>query len=79
KCLQINYMTYDVCRDQDTLKPGYGGVVMTLLREHDGDTHPFWYAQVLGAFSVQVLHVGPDIHNRSPQSMEFLWVQWLSI
>ncbi|KAG2029986.1 hypothetical protein BDR03DRAFT_879450, partial [Suillus americanus] len=46
KRLQINYTTYDVRRDQDTLKPGYGGVVMTLSREHDGDTHPFWYAQV---------------------------------
>ncbi|KAG1808227.1 uncharacterized protein BJ212DRAFT_1485167 [Suillus subaureus] len=79
KCLQINYTIYDVHRDQDTLKPGYGGVVMTLSREHDGDTHPFWYAQVLGAFTIQVLHVGPDVHNHSPQSMEFLWVRWFGV
>ncbi|KAG2072362.1 hypothetical protein BDR04DRAFT_1127678 [Suillus decipiens] len=79
KHLQINYTTYDVHRDQDTLKPGYSGVVMTLSREHDDDTHPFWYAQVLGAFSIQVLHVGPDICNCSPQSMEFLWVWWFGV
>ncbi|KAG1851402.1 hypothetical protein F4604DRAFT_1541102, partial [Suillus subluteus] len=54
KHLQINYTTYDVRRDQDTLKPGYGGAVMTLSREHGDDTHPFWYAQVLGTFCVQV-------------------------
>jgi hypothetical protein len=79
KRLQINYTTYDVRRDQDTLKPGYGGVVMTLSREHGDDTHPFWYARVLGAFCVQVLHVGPDVRNRSPQSMEFLWVRWFGV
>ncbi|KAG1740142.1 uncharacterized protein EDB91DRAFT_1053371, partial [Suillus paluster] len=79
KHLQINYTTYDVRRDQDTLKPGCGGVVMTFSREHGGDTHPFWYAQVLGTFCVQVLHVGPDVCNRSPQSMEFLWVRWFSV
>jgi len=79
KRLQINYTTYDVRRDQDTLKPGHGGFIMTLSREHGSDAHPFWYAQVLGAFCIQVLHVGPDVRNRSPQSMEFLWVRWLGV
>ncbi|KAG2352646.1 hypothetical protein BDR07DRAFT_1248725, partial [Suillus spraguei] len=34
---------------------------------------------VLGAFCVNVLHVGPNTHNCSPQSMEVLWVQWFGV
>ncbi|KAG2113257.1 hypothetical protein BD769DRAFT_1673787 [Suillus cothurnatus] len=79
KRLQINYTTYDVRRDQDTLKPGCGCAVMMLLREQGTNPHPFWYAHVLGAFCIQILHVGPDARNRSPQSMEFLWIRWLGI
>lgn len=52
---------------------------MMLLREQGTNPHPFWYAQVLGAFCIQVLHIGPDIRNCSPQSIEFLWVRWLGV
>jgi len=79
KRFQINYTTYDVRRDQDTLRPGCGATIMTLSREDDVDAHPFWYAKVLGAFCVQVLHLGSNVHNRSPQSIEFLWVRWLGV
>jgi hypothetical protein len=52
---------------------------MTLSREQGAGAHPFWYAQVLGAFVIQILHVGADARNRSPQSMEFLWVRWFGV
>ncbi|KAG2055968.1 hypothetical protein BDR06DRAFT_881265, partial [Suillus hirtellus] len=79
KCLQINYTTHDIHCDQDTLKPGCGQSVMTLSREQGTGAHLFWYAQVLGAYVIQILHVGVDAHNRSPQLIEFLWVQWFSV
>ncbi|KAG2055844.1 hypothetical protein BDR06DRAFT_1044714 [Suillus hirtellus] len=52
KRLQINYTTYDVRHDQDTLKPGYGGAVMTLSREHGNDAHPFWYSMLALTFVI---------------------------
>ncbi|KAG1770570.1 hypothetical protein EV702DRAFT_926507, partial [Suillus placidus] len=53
--------------------------VMMLSRESSAGAHPFWYAQVLGAFCINVLHVGPNARNRSPQSIEVLWVRWLGV
>ncbi|KAG2058593.1 hypothetical protein BDR06DRAFT_980408 [Suillus hirtellus] len=79
KHFQINYTMYDVCRDQDMLKPGNGSTVMMLSRESSASAHPFWYARVLGAFSINILHVGPNAHNRLPQYMEVLWVQWFGV
>ncbi|KAG1736448.1 uncharacterized protein EDB91DRAFT_1055609, partial [Suillus paluster] len=79
KHFQINYTMYDVHRDQDMLKPGNGSTMMMLSRESSAGAHPFWYARVLGAFCINVLHVGPNTHNCSPQSMEVLWVRWLGV
>ncbi|KAG2068597.1 hypothetical protein BDR04DRAFT_1024027 [Suillus decipiens] len=79
KRFQINYTMYDVHRDQDTLRPGKGSTVMTLSRESGAGAHPFWYARVLGTFCINVLHVGPNARNRSPQSMEVLWVRWFGV
>ncbi|KIK32711.1 hypothetical protein CY34DRAFT_18855 [Suillus luteus UH-Slu-Lm8-n1] len=47
---------------------------MTLSREEGEHKHPFWYAHVLRAFHIQVLHTGPQARNRSPQTLEVLWV-----
>jgi len=77
--LRINYTTYDIRRRQDVLRPGPKCFVFTLSREDGPDTHPFWYAQVLRAFHIEVLHTGPDARCRSPQTMELLWVCWLGV
>ncbi|KIM70496.1 hypothetical protein SCLCIDRAFT_18613 [Scleroderma citrinum Foug A] len=76
---RVNYTTYDVCREQDVMRPGPGCFVMTLSREDGHDGHPFWYAQVIRVFHIEVLHVGPNAQCRSPQSMELLWVHWLGV
>ena len=47
---------------------------MVLSLETGRQAHPFWYAQVLGVFHVQILNTGPLATNRSIQHMEFLWV-----
>ena len=51
KILRINYTTYDIRRDHDTIRTTRGDVVMTSLRD---EAHPFWYARVLRTFHIQV-------------------------
>ena len=60
KRFQLNYTTYDIRREQDTLHPGHGAFIMMLSREDGPDAHPFWYAQVLSAFFIAVNHHGVD-------------------
>ena len=52
---------------------------MVLSPDTDPDTHPYWYAHVLGVFHARVLHTGPASTNCSMQHVEFLWVHWLSL
>ena len=60
-------------RDQDTLCPGHGSAIMLLSCEDGPNAHPFWYAQVLGAFVITVDHSGIE------RTMEFLWVRWFGV
>jgi hypothetical protein len=76
KVFRVNFTTYDIRRDQDTMNPRTHCDVMVLSRETGANAHPFWYARVLGVFHAQVFHVGPNARNRSKQHMEFLWVRW---
>ncbi|KAJ3709521.1 hypothetical protein C8R42DRAFT_649336 [Lentinula raphanica] len=79
KTLRINYTTYDIRRDSDKINPRTDHcMVMVRSPETAPGVHPYWYAQVLGIFHAQVLHVD---HRKShcssqPQHMEFLWVRW---
>ena len=73
KRLLINYTSYDMRRDQDTLRPGHGATVMLLSREDSSNSHPFWYAQVLGTFIISVHYMDVE------QMMEFLWVRWFGV
>lgn len=77
KVLRINYTTYDVRRGQDSMNPRTHSDVMVLTQEEENtstDTHPFWYARVLGVFHANILHVGSPLPKL--QRMEFLWVRW---
>jgi hypothetical protein len=76
KVFRVNFTTYDVRRDQDTMNPRTHCDVMVLSHETGTTAHPFWYARVLGVFHVQVFHVGPTAKSLSKQYMEFLWVRW---
>ncbi|KAF7973003.1 hypothetical protein HWV62_16378 [Athelia sp. TMB] len=79
KVFRVNYTTYDVQRDQDSLNPRNRCDVMVMSPETGPKAHPYWYARVLGVFHVRVHHVGPASKNKSIQHMEFLWVRWLGI
>ena len=76
KVLRVNYTTYDVRRDQDSMNPRTQCDIMVTSCETAPNAHPFWYARVLGVFHVRVVHTGAAATNRSIQKMEFLWVRW---
>lgn len=79
KVLRVNYTTYDVRRDQDSMNPRTHADVMVLSRESGPNAHPYWYARILGVFHVRVVHLGPAATNRSVQHIEFLWVRWFGM
>lgn len=75
--MRINYTTYDMRRDQDTVNPRTHADVMLLAHEDDA-AHPYWYARVLGIFHVDVRYTGP---GASPSDQEFrpvtfTWIRW---
>ena len=43
------------------------------------NTHPFWYASVIGIFHADVQHTGSCSRDFKPHRMEFLWVWWLGV
>ncbi|KAI0651093.1 hypothetical protein C8Q79DRAFT_996656 [Trametes meyenii] len=83
KLLCINYMTYDMRWDQDTINPHTHPDIMLLARDsdHAQDAHPFWYGRVIDIFHAQVRYTGPEAtpRMRTWQRMEFLWVRWLKL
>ena len=52
---------------------------MVVSPETGPNAHPYWYARVLGVFHAKVMHLGPEVQNRSVQHMEFLWVWWFGV
>lgn len=78
---RINYTTYDVRRDYDTINPRNHPFVMTSSPEtrSNPSAHAFWYAQVLGIFHADIQHAGIKSTNLAWQPMEFLWVRWLGV
>ena len=75
KAMRINYTTYDMRRDQDSINPRTHPDIMLQanIDEDAEDQHPFWYARVLGVFHVNVIRKG---HFKKPRRTEFLWVRW---
>ena len=71
KVLRVNYTTYDLRREQDSIKPCEQPNVM-VLRPDGPDPHPYWYAQVIGIFHAIIDH--PTLSDGT--RMDFLWVRW---
>ncbi|TBU39749.1 hypothetical protein BD309DRAFT_1083226 [Dichomitus squalens] len=76
KTICINYTTYDMRREQDTINPRTHADVMLLSSDSNDDT--YWYARVLNIFHAHVRYAGPGC-TRATQKMqrvEFMWVRW---
>ncbi|KIJ10138.1 hypothetical protein PAXINDRAFT_16841 [Paxillus involutus ATCC 200175] len=50
---RVNYTTYDLRREQDTINPSTHADIMVLSHE-DEQTHPYWYAHVVHIFHIMV-------------------------
>lgn len=59
--LHINFTSYNVRCNQDTINPHTNSNIMMLASDPD-DEHPYLYAWVIGIFHVKVQHVG--IHSQ---------------
>ena len=78
KTVQINYTTYNVRHDGDTINPWIYPDIMVNSPETGPDAQPFWYAHVIGIFHAMVssTHQDLEVLVRSWHHMDFLWVCW---
>jgi hypothetical protein len=79
RTMRVNYTTYDIRRDYDTINPRTHPFIMCKSPDTTPGAHPYWYASVIGIFAADVQHVGAESRNPRPQRTEFLWVRWLGI
>lgn len=77
KVLRVNYTSYDLRREQDSLNPRTQSDIMMLSNDQGG--HPYWYARILGVFHVRVIHKHPQQFKTTAHNMEFLWVRWFGL
>ncbi|KAH7909388.1 hypothetical protein BJ138DRAFT_1102735 [Hygrophoropsis aurantiaca] len=76
KVLRVNYTTYDIRREQDSINPRTHADIMVLAHEdaNDNDSHPYWYARILKILHVNVRHTGNE--STSDHQMDVLFVRW---
>jgi hypothetical protein len=77
--VRINYTTYDLRREQDTINPLTRADIMVLSQE-DERTHPYWYARVIKIFYVMVEHREHEyLPFKKPVRMDILFVRWFQM
>lgn len=83
KVLRINYTTYDLRREQDSLNPRTHADIMVLSQEDNDGTdpnwHPYWYGRIIGAFHVKVYFSGLESRKDivvGLRQVNFLHVRW---
>ncbi len=81
KTIQINYTTYDIRCDRDTINTQLYPDIMVNSPETGPNAQPFWYARMIGIFHAIMLltHLGLEAMVRSQCQMDFLWVQWFGM
>ena len=79
RLLRVNYTTYDLRRESDSINPRTDHRDIMLLSSSNGKDHPFSYARVLGIFHANVIYTGPGSKNFLSCRIEFLWVRWFEI
>ncbi|THV06114.1 hypothetical protein K435DRAFT_849214 [Dendrothele bispora CBS 962.96] len=76
KYLRVNYTSYDLRREQDSINPRTQPDIMMLAGDSDDSDHPYWYGRIVSLFHVRVRHLGPRSRNTSEQKMDVAWVRW---
>ncbi|KAJ3576110.1 hypothetical protein NP233_g670 [Leucocoprinus birnbaumii] len=88
KYFRINFTTYDMQRDQDSINPRTHPDIMVLagnsspdsLESDELDDHPYLYARVLGIYHADIHWRASDPEKQSSniETMDFLWVRWFA-
>ncbi|KAI0788702.1 hypothetical protein C8Q75DRAFT_807432 [Abortiporus biennis] len=79
KVLHVNYTTYDVWCDQDSLNlRTYYRNVMVNSGKIGAEPHEFWYTHILRVFHIHMQQTGHLATTLLPQDMYFTWVHWFS-
>ncbi len=79
KTMRINYTTYDVRREGDVINPKTYPDVVVKSPETGPQAQPYWYARVIGIFHGLVSSSHPEVKDRLPHHMDFLWVRWFGV
>jgi len=77
--MRINYTTYDVRREVDTINPKTYPDIMVKSPETGPQAQPYWYARVIGIFHGVVSSSHPELREQLPCHMDFLWVRWFGM
>jgi hypothetical protein len=77
--MQINFTTYDIGRDGNTINPRIYPDIMVNSPETGPDAQPFWYARVIGIFHAYISSTHRDVRGKALRSMDFLWVRWFGM
>ena len=72
--MRINYTTYDIRLEQDSVNAENFPDIMILSRSDE--VHPFEYGRIISIFHVDVVHNTETSTSTSPVSKEVLWVRW---
>ncbi|KAF8546525.1 hypothetical protein OG21DRAFT_1479665 [Imleria badia] len=80
KVLRINYTTYDLRWEQDSINPRTHANIMVLSHKDDSNdnAYPYWYARVIGVFHVKVRYRGSEMQDQAPKHFDVLWVRWFT-
>ncbi|KAG6916135.1 hypothetical protein DXG01_008326 [Tephrocybe rancida] len=94
RIMRVNITRYDVRRGEDIIRTGATpqSNIMMINPNFGLDAgpsaspqdlldcrYPFWYAQVIGIYHVNVIYIGEGNHDYQPRRLEYLWVRWYNI
>jgi hypothetical protein len=79
KTFRVNYTTYDIQRDGDTINPRTYPDIMVKSPETGPEAQPYWYARVIGIFHAMVSSSHAGVEEKSLRHMDFLWVRWFGV
>ena len=80
--MRVNYTTYDMRRDQDSINPRTHPDIMMLAPTGTDSGHPYLYARVLGIFHVHAYRAAHGLNgdNDTPSRLlQVLWVRWFDL
>ncbi|KAI0715990.1 hypothetical protein C8T65DRAFT_606466 [Cerioporus squamosus] len=79
KIMRVNYTSYDMRREQDSINPRTHIDIMMLAPP--GSAHPYLYARVISIFHVNAYRLDPEDHTNTPdpEMLHILWLRWYNL